>query len=650
MKLRVNAFQRGGGGQDLPLLAVLAIGTYLIVQLSGGLHSPWQALYFILVGFVVVAYPPKTTGAVLAGILALETSSWLLKGLESTPDLLRLTGLLVAAAVGMTFLERTKQKRSERMEGELRKLNRGLQELSDDEDGEATSPLSEEGKRIALVELLRGLDSRLGALLALVRDVTDAHGAFLLRAEPGTTSFIIRLAAGAGGPVTEAIGERVPLVGGLFGDVLKDDKVLAVTEGSRPLPPFPWYSQKDGPAKQPELHSLLAVPFRDQLGPQWILVLDHLRPDHFDEARQKLAEGFVDQMRQWISSTRLLSELDVLSNEFRRLYQASAALSQGLRVEQTLEQIVSFCSEVTQFETCAICLLEEGSDTFSVPVAKGYPERTEGARLPLDGRTWAAWILRAQEDPQTIRFQLRTGMPVLHPGERIPMGSGFLGMPLLAKKRVVGVLLLTRQGRPFSSNEVRLVRILCNQASIAVENARVYGAVEQMAVTDGLTGLYNRRYFQEALERELSRADRGGGSLALLLLDIDHFKVLNDTYGHAIGDAVLKKIATVLHETLRKGDVLARYGGEEFVVLLPQATYQGAQEFAQRVWKAVGTAKIHPAGRGHRVTASVGWALLPDDVDSAEALVEAADRALYFAKDTGRDRVADYHSLQSVKT
>jgi len=241
-------------------------------------------------------------------------------------------------------------------------------------------------------------------------------------------------------------------------------------------------------------------------------------------------------------------------------------------------------------------------------------------------------------------------MPVLHAGERIPMGSGFLGMPLLAKNRVTGVLLLTRQRKEFSSNEVRLVRILCNQASIAVENARVYGAVEQMAVTDGLTGLYNRRYFQEALERELSRADRGGGHLALLLLDIDHFKLLNDTYGHAMGDAVLKKMATVLHETLRKGDVLARFGGEEFVVLLPQSTYEGAQEFAQRVWKAVGSARIHPGGRGHRVTVSVGWALLPDDADNAGALIEAADRALYHAKESGRDRVADFRSLQGVKT
>jgi diguanylate cyclase (GGDEF)-like protein len=172
-----------------------------------------------------------------------------------------------------------------------------------------------------------------------------------------------------------------------------------------------------------------------------------------------------------------------------------------------------------------------------------------------------------------------------------------------------------------------------------------------MAITDGLTGLFNRRYFQQALERELARADRGASSLALLLLDIDHFKVLNDTYGHALGDAVLKKIADVLGETLRKGDVLARYGGEEFVVLLPQSTYQGAQEFAQRVWKAVGTAPIHPGGGALRVTASVGWALLPEDVDSAEALLEASDRALYYAKETGRNKVAAYHALQaSVKS
>ena len=644
------AVKRTGAWNELALLAVLAIGVNFVVQLTGGLNSPWQALYLILVGFTAVAYLPRTVAALVGVIFTLEISNWAVHPAAGLPDLVRLLGLASVAAAGIGFLEWTKQRRSQQVEEELMRLNQGLQELERDEgddreeEGETTSPLSEAGKRLGRVEYVRAIDSRLGALLGLVRKTTESYGAFLLRADPGTTGFIVRLASG---PSAEKSGQRVSLVGGLLSDVLRDERVLSVTEKRRPLPSFPWYPHKSGPARQPELHSLIAIPFRDQGGPQWILVLDHEEPGHFNEARQQLTREFAEHMRQWLSSTRQLSELDILSNEFRRLYQASASLAQGLRAEQTLQEIVSFCGEVTDFETCAICLCEEGEDTFSVPVAEGYPQKIRGSQFPLGARTWAGWILRAQEELQTIRFQLRTGMPVLYPGERVHLGSGFLGMPLLAKNRVSGVLLLTRKARAFSSNEVRLVRVLCNQAAIALENARVYGRVEQMAVTDALTGLFNRRYFQQALEREMSRADRGASSIALLLLDIDHFKDLNDTFGHALGDTVLKKIADVLHGTLRKGDVLARYGGEEFVVLLSHATYEGAQEFAQRIWKAVGSARIHPGGGSHRVTASVGWALLPEDADTAESLVENADRALYFAKETGRNRVAGYHLVRA---
>ena len=644
------ASKRTGAWNEFVLLAVLAIAVNFVVQLTGGLHSPWQALYLILAGFTAVAYSPRSVAALVGVVFLLEISNWAVHPAAGLLDLIRLLGLAFVAAAGIGFLEWTKRRKSQRVEEELMRLNQGLQEFERDEgdDGdeevETTSPLSELGKRLGRVEYVRALDSRLGALLELVRKTTESYSAFLLRADPGTTGFIVRLASG---PAAEKTGQRVSLVGSLLSDVLREERVLSMTEKRRPLPSLPWYFHKSGPAAQPQLHSLIAVPFRDHDGPQWILVMDHDEPGHFDEGRQQLAREFAEQMRQWLSSTRHLSELDILSNEFRRLYQASASLAQGLRVEQTLEEIVSFCGEVTEFETCAICLCEEGEDAFSVPVAEGYPQKVRGSQFPLSARTWAGWILRAQEEPQTIRFQLRTGMPVLYPGERIHLGAGFLGMPLLAKNRVSGALLLTRKRRPFSSNEVRLVRVLCNQAAIALENARVYGRVEQMAATDALTGLFNRRYFQQALEREMSRADRGASSIALMLLDIDHFKDLNDTYGHALGDAVLKKIADVLQGTLRKGDVLARYGGEEFVVLLSHATYDGAQEFAQRIWKAIGSARIHPGGGSHRVTASVGWALLPDDAETAESLIENADRALYFAKETGRNKVAGYHLVRA---
>jgi diguanylate cyclase (GGDEF)-like protein len=238
-------------------------------------------------------------------------------------------------------------------------------------------------------------------------------------------------------------------------------------------------------------------------------------------------------------------------------------------------------------------------------------------------------------------------MPILHTGEKSTVGASFLGIPLRVKDSVTGALLLTRKGKEFSPNDVRVLRILCNQAAIAIENARVYERLEQLAATDSLTALFNRRYFRQALTREASRAERHGGSIALMMLDIDRFKQLNDTYGHTVGDVVLKKVAALLSKAVRKGDVLARYGGEEFVILLSEATYRATTEIAERIRKSVAASSVHPAGPRRRVTVSIGWALYPNDTRESDNLIELADKALYFAKDTGRNRVAGYHLLRS---
>jgi diguanylate cyclase (GGDEF)-like protein len=375
--------------------------------------------------------------------------------------------------------------------------------------------------------------------------------------------------------------------------------------------------------------------------------LDHVEPNHFDGHRTELAVNLAGQMSQWLTSTRQLADLDMLSSEFRRLYQASAGLSQARKVEQILQQILSFCREVSRFETCAICLKNEGEENFTVPVAEGYSNKIQGTSIPLDSPTWTGWILRSREEPLVIRIQKRSGMPILHTGEKSTAGASFLGIPLRVKDSVTGALLMTRKGTEFSSNDVRVLRILCNQAAIAIENARVYEWLEQLAATDSLTTLFNRRYFEQALTREVSRAERRGGSIALMILDIDHFKQLNDTYGHTVGDIVLKKVAELLSKAVRKGDVLARYGGEEFVILLSEASYRGTRDIAERIRKSIAAAPIHPAGPRRRVTASVGWALYPDDTRETAKLVEMADRALYFAKDTGRNRVAGYHLLRA---
>jgi diguanylate cyclase (GGDEF)-like protein len=166
-------------------------------------------------------------------------------------------------------------------------------------------------------------------------------------------------------------------------------------------------------------------------------------------------------------------------------------------------------------------------------------------------------------------------------------------------------------------------------------------ALERLATLDGLTGIANRRCFDQSLRNELEHASRDGYPLSLLLVDIDHFKRYNDTYGHPAGDECLKRVAEVLSSQVRTYDLAARYGGEEFVVILPHQTLHGAAAVAERIRHAVEqSVSVEPMMRGESVTVSIGVAAwLPADVMSPELLVAQADAALYLAKDGGRNRI-----------
>lgn len=166
-------------------------------------------------------------------------------------------------------------------------------------------------------------------------------------------------------------------------------------------------------------------------------------------------------------------------------------------------------------------------------------------------------------------------------------------------------------------------------------NARL----ERLAVTDGLTGLFNHRRFQEALHSELLRCERHKRPLAVLMLDVDFFKKVNDSMGHPAGDELLRRLAEVLAEDLRQTDLISRYGGEEFAVLLPETTKAEAMQVAERMREAVEQQINENNAWTQRITVSVGVATFPEDAQTAEALLEAADQALYVAKRQGRNRV-----------
>jgi diguanylate cyclase (GGDEF)-like protein len=206
-------------------------------------------------------------------------------------------------------------------------------------------------------------------------------------------------------------------------------------------------------------------------------------------------------------------------------------------------------------------------------------------------------------------------------------------------EHVGSLLIYPEPGRPFDEDEGRLAHWLAAQASIALENARLHRAVEQQAITDDLTGLANRRRFSESLSLEVSRAERFGGSLALVLADLDDFKRVNDLYGHQVGDEVLRRFADIMRESVREFDLAVRHGGEEFAVLVPETDPEGGARLAERLAVALRDTRFTSrAGEGFTVTASFGVAAFPG-AGSAEQLMLAADRALYRAKKEGKNCV-----------
>jgi diguanylate cyclase (GGDEF)-like protein len=232
-------------------------------------------------------------------------------------------------------------------------------------------------------------------------------------------------------------------------------------------------------------------------------------------------------------------------------------------------------------------------------------------------------------------------LPCPHYRKPADDGAGRLCIPLVTHDELVGMVHLEGLvAGPAHEEQERLAVTVAEQLALALGNARLRESLRRQSVLDPLTGLFNRRHFDAALKRELARARRKNVPVSLVLVDIDHFKRVNDDYGHAVGDAVLRTIAQQLRLGIREGDIACRYGGEEMVLLLPECSAADAGTRAEAIRLALAAIAPHPQGEGpQRVTASFGVAAYPVHAQDAEALFWAADKALYRAKEQGRNRV-----------
>lgn len=223
-------------------------------------------------------------------------------------------------------------------------------------------------------------------------------------------------------------------------------------------------------------------------------------------------------------------------------------------------------------------------------------------------------------------------------------GQACLCVPMMTQGASLGMLHVTlashglRPGNQ-AAEQLRIQRF-ADEISLALANIRLRETLRDQSIRDALTGLYNRRYLEESLERELSHAQRAGGPLAVFMLDVDHFKKFNDTHGHEAGDAVLRSLGKTLQQACRASDLACRFGGEEFTVMLPDTLEEGAAQWALRLMQCVRAIDLNHDGRSlGRITISMGLAMFPENGEDVDTLLQAADLALYEAKHAGRNRL-----------
>jgi diguanylate cyclase (GGDEF)-like protein len=312
-----------------------------------------------------------------------------------------------------------------------------------------------------------------------------------------------------------------------------------------------------------------------------------------------------------------------------------------LEPRKVIELVVEKIRELMPSEAWSLMMVDEEKQELVFEAAVGAKARDVAAVRLKIGEGIAGWVAQCgkpaivNDAPRDPRFSSRVDTRTQFETRSI------LCAPLVSRGRTIGVLeIINKQAGPFSRADLQLVLTLVEPCAIAIENAILFQRTEQLTITDDLTRLFNSRYLNLYLGREIKRCKRHGIPLSVIFLDLDGFKGINDQYGHLAGSGTLTEVGRILAEGVRESDILARYGGDEFVVVLPETPASGALVIAERLRRAIEEHRfLEPQGIAARISASFGISTYPDHALSPEGLIQKADQAMYRVKEREKNGI-----------
>jgi diguanylate cyclase (GGDEF)-like protein len=622
---------------ELEVGMLLAVGLdAVLLRFDGSLSGPFAPTTYILVAVIAAFAHPAATLAFTAWVAGLDAAlRFSLFGDASVSSFALRGGFMVAfALLNLTFLRaevaRARMTARASIEQQLSRLKDDARRYRLLGAGDAAQQDDKSQDRLAQSSV-EEIHQSVHYALELLRRTLRLHTSVLLWLNDSSTHLRISELS----TLSDSIHDAPFAAGdGVLGAVVLQRARVSLGDLG-PSFKVPYY---DGPCP---VRALAALPILEGDTLRGILAIDRTENSPFTAEEEELALQAAHYCLRAIHNERVFVQLERAKVEQGKLYRAAQALGSATSEKDVLEAGVRAAREIASFDLAAVTIYDAEAKTHEVCAVKsGISEIDDlvGVRFAENAGLVSMVVKNRYALPYRGDFDSARQV-VLSRRFPWPTMPSLLVLPLVLHEKALGTLILGARRRNAFGDAVRpTLEVLASHLAVSLSNARMVHKLEQMATTDGMTGLLNKRAMLEAATQKVAASARFGRKLSVVLADIDWFKKVNDTYGHDVGDLVIKGLGAILARQKRSTDQVARFGGEEFVVLCEQTDEAGAMLLAERIREDLEKTTFHADKGTFRVTCSLGVATFPDAGRDWDALFKAADEALYVSKRAGRNR------------